>query len=81
MAARGLGKGLDAMIPKAIPAIQEDKIVQQEIEKNDDYLEKRYNRKWTNIKAKQASALIKLKADYEQDCDRWVDDIVQRVLE
>ena len=35
MAARGLGKGLDAMIPKAIPAIQEDKIVQQEIEKND----------------------------------------------
>ncbi len=35
MAARGLGKGLDAMIPKAIPAIQEDKIVQQEIEKSD----------------------------------------------
>lgn len=35
MAARGLGKGLDAMIPKAIPAIQEDKIVQQEIEKGD----------------------------------------------
>ena len=49
--------------------------------KNDDYLEKRYNRKWTNIQAKQASALIKLKADYEQDCDRWVDDIVRRVLE
>ena len=35
MAARGLGKGLDAMIPKTIPAIQEDKIVQQEIEKSD----------------------------------------------
>ena len=34
MAARGLGKGLDAMIPKTIPAIQEDKIVQQEIEKS-----------------------------------------------
>jgi len=34
MAARGLGKGLDAMIPKAVvPAVQEDKIVEAEIEK------------------------------------------------
>ena len=31
MAARGLGKGLDSMIPKTV---QEDKIVQKEIEKS-----------------------------------------------
>ena len=37
MAARGLGKGLDSMIPKAVvPAVQEDKIVEKEIEKSGD---------------------------------------------
>jgi len=34
MAARGLGRGLDSMIPKTVQAVQEDKIVEKEIEKN-----------------------------------------------
>ena len=33
MAARGLGKGLDSMIPKSVKAVQEDKIVEKELEK------------------------------------------------
>jgi hypothetical protein len=32
------------------------------------------------MEAKQKSALIKLKADYEQSRDRWVDEIVSRVI-
>lgn len=35
MAVRGLGKGLDSMIPKAVQEVQEDKIVTKEIEKSD----------------------------------------------
>lgn len=34
MAARGLGKGLDSMIPKTVKEVQEDKIVEKELEKN-----------------------------------------------
>ena len=52
---------------------------QAEIAKNDAYLEKRFARKLTDVAAKQESALIKLKADYEQNRDRWVDEIVSRV--
>lgn len=53
----------------------------REIMKNNAYLEKRYFKRWTDISAKQASSLIKLKSDYDQNCDRWVDELVQRVLE
>ncbi len=51
-----------------------------EIAKNDTYLEKRYSRKLTDISAKQESALIKLKSDFEQNRDRWVDEIVSHVI-
>ena len=53
---------------------------QAEIVKNDAYLEKRFARRLTDMEAKQKSALIKLKADYEQSRDRWVDEIVSRVI-
>ena len=53
----------------------------REIMKNNAYLEKRYFKRWTDSSAKQASSLIKLKSDYDQNCDRWVDELVQRVLE
>ena len=53
---------------------------QAEIEKNDEYLRKKYARKLKDAEAKQASILIKLKSDYEQNCDRWVDEIVSRVI-
>ena len=51
-----------------------------EIAKNDAYLEKRFSRKLTDVAAKQESLLIKLKSDYEQNRDRWVDEIVDRVV-
>lgn len=53
---------------------------QDKIAKNDTYLEKRFSRKLTDVSAKQESALIKLKSDYEQNRDRWVDEIVSRVV-
>lgn len=53
---------------------------QKEIEKNDAYLEKRFARKLSDVSAKQESAMIKLKSDYEQNRDRWVDEIVSRVV-
>lgn len=53
---------------------------QAEIAKNNAYLEKRNARKLKDIAAKQESALIKLKADYEQNRDKWVDEIVSRVI-
>ncbi|MED9968820.1 MAG: hypothetical protein UFA98_02250 [Ruminococcus sp.] len=51
-----------------------------EISKSEAYLEKRTERKIKNISAKQESTLIKLKSDYEQNRDRWVDEIVSRVV-
>lgn len=53
---------------------------QEEIAKNDAYLQKRTDRKLRDIDARQKSSLIKLKADYEQNRDRWVDEIVSRVV-
>ena len=53
---------------------------QEEVAKNDAYLEKRTERKLRDISAKQESALIKLRADYDQNRDRWVDEIVSRVV-
>ena len=53
---------------------------QAEIEKNDANLENRYNRKLRDVSAKQESVLIKLRSDYEQNCDKWVDALVERVL-
>jgi di/tripeptidase len=51
-----------------------------EIEKSDAYIEKRTERKLMDIEAKHESALIKLKSDYEQNRERWVDEIVGRVV-
>ena len=51
----------------------------EEISKSEAYLEKRTDRKLKDVSVKQESALIKLKADYEQNRDRWVDEIVSRV--
>ena len=52
----------------------------EEIAKSEAYLEKRTDRKFRDISVKQESSLIKLKAEYEQNRDRWVDEIVSRVI-
>ena len=53
---------------------------QEEIARNNAYLEKRTARNLEEISARQESALIKLKSDYEQNRDRWVDEIFNRVI-
>ena len=69
-------------IEKEVAAIYQKYMedAQKEVERNTAYLEKRSERKLTEISAKQESALIKLKSDYEQNRDRWVDEIVSRVV-
>ncbi|MBQ3285718.1 MAG: hypothetical protein IJH40_08785 [Ruminococcus sp.] len=52
----------------------------EEIHKNEAYLEKFYERKLSEESAKQKSAMIKLRADFEENRDRWVDEIVSRVI-
>lgn len=53
---------------------------QEEIAKNEAYLEKLYERKLSEETAKQESAMIKLRSDFEKNRDRWVDEIVSRVI-
>lgn len=52
----------------------------EKIAKNDEYLEKKYAGMLAETEAKQESTLIKLRADYERSCDKWVDEIVARVI-
>lgn len=52
---------------------------QTTIAKNETYLEKRFSRKLGEIDAKRESTLIKLRSDFEQNRDRWVDELVSRV--
>lgn len=53
---------------------------EKEIERNNAYLEKRSEKKLADILARQESALIKLKSDYEQNRDHWVEEIYNRVV-
>ena len=53
---------------------------QAKIQKINDNMEKKAAQSKADILAKQESVLIKLKSDYEQNRDKWVDDIVSRVL-
>ena len=49
-------------------------------EKNDESEEKNAEERWNEVQQKQKSARTKLTADYERNCDKWVDEIVERVL-
>ena len=51
------------------------------VKKNDALEEQKTEKAWQEISAKQNSAMIKLKADFENNRDRWVDEIVSRVIE
>ncbi len=51
------------------------------VKKNDAAEEKKTEKAWQEIAARQNSAMIKLKSDFENNCDRWVDEIVGRVME
>ncbi len=51
------------------------------VKKNDALEEQKTEKEWEDISARQQSVMIKLNADYENNCDRWADEIVGRVLE
>ncbi len=51
-----------------------------EIEKDKEYLDKLFEKKTTEIKEKQDTAMQKLRQTYEQNHDKWVDELVERVL-
>ena len=54
---------------------------QAEIAKDATYVDKLFDRKSADVTAKQESVLIKLRSDYEHNRDRWVDEIVSRVVD
>lgn len=43
-------------------------------------ISKLYERKLSEEEAKQESVMIKLRSDFENNRDRWVDEIVNRVI-
>lgn len=54
---------------------------QAEITKDASYVDKLFDKKTADVTAKQESVLIKLRSDYEQNRDKWVDEIVSRVVD
>ncbi len=51
------------------------------VRKNDAHEEMQFEKAWQDVAARQHSAMIKLRADYQNNRDRWVDEIVSRVIE
>ena len=51
------------------------------VKKNDALEEQKTEKAWQEISAKQNSAMIKLRSDFENNRERWVDEIVSRVIE
>ena len=54
---------------------------QAEIMKDASYVDKLFDKKTADVVSKQESVLIKLRSDYEQNRDKWVDEIVSRVVD
>ena len=50
------------------------------VKQNDIHEEHRAEKQWNEIMSRQHSTMIKLKSDYEQNRDIWVDAIVDRVI-
>ncbi len=73
-----LNKSIDAQINK-IRAEYTAK-AEETVKHNNAQEEKRANQQWEEIKNRQKSVLIKLKSDFEQNCDKWADEIVSRTL-
>ena len=52
----------------------------QEVEKNNLYEESKAEKLLEETQQRQKSASIKLKADFEANCERWSDEIVKRTI-
>lgn len=50
------------------------------VKRNNDSEENKARKQWETAKNKLQSISIKLQSDYQKNCDKWVDEIVSRVL-
>ncbi len=50
------------------------------VQRNNANEEKKAKQQWETIEKKQQSVSIKLQSDFQQNCDRWVDEIIARTL-
>lgn len=50
------------------------------IKRNNENEEKKAKQQWDEIQKKQNSVHIKLQSDFEQNCDKWVDELISRTL-
>lgn len=50
------------------------------VKRNNELEERNAADRWQEVKGKQKSAHIKLQADFKNNCDKWVDEIVSRVV-
>lgn len=53
---------------------------EETVKRNNTNEENKARQKLNEIKKKQSSVNIKLQSDFEQNCDKWVDEIVSRTL-
>lgn len=87
--AKALEKATEVSVEKEKVKIEEDAEAiyqkymddaQEEIKRDSEYLEKRTERSIAEANSKQESTLIKLRADFEHNRDRWADEIFNRVI-
>ncbi|MDO4830815.1 MAG: hypothetical protein Q4A46_05000 [Clostridia bacterium] len=50
------------------------------VKRNNELEERNAADRWQEVKGKQESAHIKLQSDFKNNCDKWVDEIVSRVV-
>lgn len=73
-----LNKKIDAEIKKIHDSYmaKAEKIVKSNI----DSEEKKAKQQWEDIQKKHNAILVKLKADFEMNHDKWADEIVKRTI-
>lgn len=74
---------LDKKIDEDIKKIYDKRMREalETVKRNDAQEEKQAEKRLEEIRSKQKSAHIKLRSDYERNCEKWVDAIVRRILE
>ncbi len=73
-----LSKKIDAEIQKIHDSYMAK--AEETVKNNRITEEKKAKRQWEEIQQKHNSVLIKLKADFERNHDKWADEIVKRAI-
>lgn len=74
-----LSKQIDAEAERIYEKYMSD--AEETVKRNSANEEKKAKQQWEEIQKKQDSVHIKLQSDYEQNCDKWVDELVKRTLQ